>query len=108
MESCVLIPDCLSLVLEPFKQPYDEDNRLGSINKFDIGVSVRAKRQLKKGCILYPNKGQIELFQYKINEILDKDDVSTEDFLKIFSFFFLSSYFLSISHLKRITKSTLL
>ncbi|CAD5111614.1 DgyrCDS909 [Dimorphilus gyrociliatus] len=74
MESCVLIPDCLSLVLEPFKQ-HEDNNHPGTFNKFDVGVSVRARKKLKKGCILSPNQGRIELFQYQISEILEKDDI---------------------------------
>lgn len=72
MESCVLIPDGLSLVLQPFSSEVSANG----IDKFDMGVTIWARKKLEEGTILYPDDGQLRLYTLQVERLLKKDDVS--------------------------------
>ncbi|CAD5112416.1 DgyrCDS1638 [Dimorphilus gyrociliatus] len=71
MESCVLIPDGLSLVL----QPYSSEISTNSIDKFDMGVTIWARKKLEEGTILYPDDGQLRLYTLQVEKLLKRDDI---------------------------------
>lgn len=80
METCVLIPQELSLAITPS----DRDRDRTRSNK-ETNVSVFSNVRVPQGTFLYPFQGTIRLDKIEVTAYLDDNDVS------FFKFFFLFS-----------------
>ena len=73
METCVLIPKELSIVLL-------ETGRPG--HWLEMGATLWANRSLRPGCIFLPDEGELRLDRLEIFRDLSDKDVSTNNDLR--------------------------
>ncbi len=73
METCVLIPNELSLVLRP--EPNDENRQ-----RFlpEMGVTLWTNKTLHPGMTFYPEDGKVRLEKLEIYTLLKMKDVSNK------------------------------
>ncbi|KAL0266646.1 UNVERIFIED_CONTAM: hypothetical protein PYX00_009133 [Menopon gallinae] len=73
METCVLIPQELSLAITP------SDRDRGKHGK-EVNVTVFSNSRVPQGTFLYPFQGTIRLDKIELTSYLDENDVSSHSF----------------------------
>ncbi len=91
MQTCVLIPPELCLILTPCPDPR---------RPLEMGVTVWASVTLRPGTVLYPDQGRIRLDRLETYSVLPRKDVSRTHNLYSLSVVFDSPFFHSYFVLK--------